>query len=789
MNQINRSTLIGIFLISCAILIVEITLTKIFSVTLWYHFSYFVISLAMFGMGFGGLLIYHLEEQFQYEKSKNLYLLSIALAISIILSLYAVLSYHLPDTFNWQSLLQFVCVYILCTSPFVLSSMILSVLFLNWPEKSNVIYSFDLQGAAIGCLGCVLLISYFTAPQVLLIASFICVVAAILFELPLLRIPSLIFLFGMLILIYIGNSLFQITQTKNYSELEYVKIFEKWSPLSRITVSPEIYFKGLQNVSPFGWGISSTYKQKHPFTQLWIQQDASAITPIVPFDGDFNKVDFLKYDITAIPYYLKKNPDVFVLGVGGGRDILTALAFNSHHITGVDIHPVIVDLLQNKFSGYVGHIYQNDKVHIEVSEGRTYLELKKKTYDIIQIPLIDSWAATVAGAFAMAENSIYTIEAFKTYLKYLKPNGILSVSRFYFKPDNQTIKIILLARAALEQSGITSPERNIVVVKNRGNNIDVATVLVQKEPFSLEQIHEIKKITHQFAFEIIYLPSDVHNEPLFQKALTSKNLNRFFQNYYYDIRPTTDDRPFFFQMLYFSKVKDLLTGKKITGQVFNYFGVAILFILLIISSILVLLFYFLPLLFSKTSKKPPLLWGLYFALLGLGFMLVEIPTLQLGSVYLGGPTYGLSVGLFCLLFFGGMGSILNNYSQKERMLQVLKRSLFFVVMLAIILPFYLHWLMWITFGYNWYFKLVLIILILIPIGFCMGVALPSGLRLARDLHRESIPWFWALNGAFSVLGSIIAMAISMTFGYSCTMVLASALYLFTWVLIKSGITK
>lgn len=145
----------------------------------------------------------------------------------------------------------------------------------------------------------------------------------------------------------------------------------------------------------------------------------------------------------------------------------------------------------------------------------------------------------------MAENSIYTIEAFKTYLKYLKPNGLLSVSRFYFKPDNQTIKIVILARAALEQSGVTSPERNIAVVKNRGNNIDVATVLVQKEPFSLEQIHEIKKITHQFAFEIIYLPSDVHNEPLFETALTSKNLNQFFQNYYYDIRPTTDDRPFF----------------------------------------------------------------------------------------------------------------------------------------------------------------------------------------------------------------------------------------------------
>ena len=786
MKPINTSAYVGVFLISFAILILEITLTKIFSVTLWYHFSYFVISLAMFGIGFGGMLVYKLQEKFKCSIGKNLYLLSISLAISIILSLYAVISYHLPNATNWQSLLRFIVVYLLCTAPFIISSMIITIFFLNWPNKSNTVYCFDLLGAAIGCIACVILISYFTAPQVILIASLTCVFSAILFELPTIRVSSILLLAGIFLFAFLGNSLFEVTQTKSYSELEYRKIYEKWSPLSRITVSPEVIFFDSHQRSPFGWGMSSTYKSNRQFKQLWIQQDGSAATPIIPFDGDYNKVDFLKYDITSLPYYLKKNADVFVLGVGGGRDILTALTFDSKKITGVDIHPVIVDLIQNKFAEYSGNLYKNEKVHIAVSEGRSYLEVNKKSYDIIQIPLIDSWAATVAGAFAMSENSLYTTEAFNTYLRFLNPSGILSVSRFYFEPDNQSIKIAILARVALEQKGISAPEKNIIVVKNNGNiYADVATVLIKKEPFSPEEINKIKEIIRQLAFDIIYIPNGNNNKPLFQTALTTKNLNHFVGSNYYDIRPNTDDRPFFFQMFYFSKVKDLYNGEKIQGQIFNYYGVGVVVILLIISTILIVLFYIMPQLLSA-KNKPPITWGIYFSLLGLGFMLIEIPILQLGSVYLGSPTYGLSVGLFCLLFFGGLGSILCNYSQIAQIRTMLIRSLTIVVLFAIVLPFYLHGLMDYAFGYNWYLKLILIVLILFPVATCMGIALPSGIRLARYQYTQSIPWFWALNGAASVLGSIIAMAISMIWGYTITFFLASLLYLFALLVIVVG---
>ena len=255
MKQINYPALISSFLISFSILVLEITLTKIFSVTLWYHYSYFVISLAMFGMGFGGMLVYHLEKQFKYSIKKNLYILSIILALSITLSLYAVISYHLPKAFNWQSILQFTAVYLLCTAPFVFSSMILSVLFLNWPAKSNIIYSFDLQGEAVGCIACVLLISYFTAPQVLLIVSLICVVAAILFELPEFVFVHLSFWLSTFFAdLSLGNSLFKVTQTKYFSELQFTNEYEKWSPLSRITVSSGIYFRDFQDKSPIRLG-------------------------------------------------------------------------------------------------------------------------------------------------------------------------------------------------------------------------------------------------------------------------------------------------------------------------------------------------------------------------------------------------------------------------------------------------------------------------------------------------------------------------------------------------------
>ncbi|CEG55733.1 spermine/spermidine synthase domain-containing protein [Legionella fallonii] len=783
-----KSIYSAIFLISLSILMVEITLTKIFSVTLWYHFSYFTVSLALFGVGFGGLLVYHFQEHFKVLVHENLYFLSMAQGLSIILGLKAALSYGLPNFLDTSHIISFLLFYLFCTAPFILGSMILSILFLNWPNRSGMIYGADLLGAAAGCIACIIAISYLTAPQVILVASLACTVAALLFGLPRVKIVPFLLLFITLILLFFSDSAFKVNQPKNYYSEDNTVLFQKWSPLSRITVYPQFLYGGANNTNPFGWGMSDTYKTTHQYKTLWIEQDASAGTPIVPFDGDYAKVDFLKYDITALPYYLKRDANVFILGVGGGRDVLTALIFNNKQITGVDIHPVIVDLIKNRYAQFTGNIYNNKYVNIVVAEGRSFLARSHSHFDIIQIPLIDSWAATVAGAFAMTENSLYTKEAFLNYINHLSPSGILSVSRFYFTPDNQTIKVAILARVALEQIGVKNIENNIVVIKNSSvkKRNTVATVLVKREPFTDSELKQIQQLADSLHFGMVYIPHGMHNESLFENALTTNNLNQLLDNYYYDIRPNSDNRPFFFQMFYFSKVMDILNGKEITGQVFNFYGVFVLFFLLITSTVLVLLFYIVPSCFSKNKGQLSISWGAYFIFLGLGFMFIEIPFIQQGAVYLTSPVYGLSISLCGLLFFGGLGSMTTGRYEQTSLKYLLIISLVAVVVIATLLSCYFNWFLHYTEVQPWFLKVLFFILILAPTAFFMGVALPAGIRFAQERFTNNIPWFWALNGASSVLGSIIAMAASMMFGYNIALLLAALSYLFA---ILFGVTQ
>lgn len=784
MGVINRSSAVplsAIFLISFAVLILEITLTKIFSVTLWYHFSYFSISIAMFGIGFGGLIVYHCQQRLKKDIKKHLYHFSILQSISIIACLLIALHLYLDI-----ARFMFFVAYVIVTIPFVLSSMILALLFQDKARQASSLYAADLLGAALGCLACLVAITYLSAPQVILLASLASVSAAFLFDWPTIRLRTVLLFLGLGFLLFFSPDLFKIDQTKSYSEKTTPILFEKWSPLSRITVLSKY---PAREHKPF-WGLSSTYQKNTPFLHLWMEQDANAGTPIMFFNGDFQNVDFLKYDITALPYYLKKKARVFILGVGGGRDVLTALLFGNTNITGVDVHPVIIDLIKNKYRAYTGDIYNRKDTHIYRAEGRSFLASSKEEYDIIQIPLIDSWAATLAGAFAMTENSLYTVEAFVTYLQHLSPQGVLGITRFYFSPDNQTIKTAILARAALEKYGIKHPENNIVVIKNSSLddlnlNATAATLLIKRSPFTQRELASIEAFAKQLKFIIVYRPRGTHNELLFEQSLTTPNLRQLMDHYYYDIRPNTDDRPFFFQMFYFSKAFDLITNK-VSGQLFNYYGVLVLFILLISSSLLVIVCYIAPFYFLKKKPHTSGSWNLYFIVLGLGFMLIEIPFVQYGAVYLGNPTYGLSISLCGLLFCSGLGSLFSSRYQTPRLYPVLRWNLIFVVLFCALMPWYFQWLMTHTFGQPERLKIGLFSLALTPLAFFLGMALPAGFRLLNQRFVPHIPWFWALNGSASVLGSIIAMAISMIFGYSISLYSASFSYLLALSLLTSN---
>jgi hypothetical protein len=299
---------------------------------------------------------------------------------------------------------------------------------------------------------------------------------------------------------------------------------------------------------------------------------------------------------------------------------------------------------------------------------------------------------------------------------------------------------------------------------------------MKKTAFTPAEIEKIQEAAQNLDFKILYRPGH-EGDADFVKALTMKPLKAFLMDTYYDLSPSTDDRPFFFQMLHFLQAFDLVSGKGIAGQTVNYFAPLVLLVLLVLSSVLVVIFYVSPLILSRKVERLPRLWGIYFILLGVGFMFVEIPLLQKGSLYLGHPTYSLTIVLFSMLTFAGCGSYWSRKISETNLLPAIRRYLLGIVFLIGILTVTSEWLFRQTIGFPLIIKIIVFVLLVGITAFFMGTAFPSGIRLVSRVHKQAIPWVWALNGGASVMGSVLAMTVAMSFGYIRTFILGGVCYL------------
>ncbi|MBN1164635.1 MAG: hypothetical protein JXB45_08655 [Candidatus Krumholzibacteriota bacterium] len=772
------SVYLGIFFVSLSAIIFEISLTKIFSVILWYHFAYLAVSFALFGLGAGGLTAFLMREFFSKHFPAALKHLASLQFLSMIACLLLIL--NTPPSIA-RFYIRLSMTYLVCSIPFFLVGLTLSLVMYHFVKDVPKIYFADLVGSGTGCIVFILAITLFSGPSVVIMGALLSLVAAFFFSEPrvnfkyLLRIGIFVTAAICLFCLYVRTDIFYVKYTKEHAETEAL-LFEKWSPLARITVYPTIFWRPNPN-DPFFWGTSKKYQPQEPVKQLWIEQDASAGTPITNFSGDISELEFLKYDVTSFVYHVQPQAEnTFIIGCGGGRDVLTALFFGVPSIRACDINPIIVHLVKDKHKEFAGNIYELPGVDVEVAEGRTYIRNQDQRFDVIQISLIDSWAATVAGAFALAENNLYTVEAFRDYIDHLDDTGMLSITRFIFRPRNQTLRVAILARKALESEGIEHPERNIAVISTARETKGLATTLIKRSALTQSDIERIQKAADDLGFAIIYLPERGGDQE-FTEALTKTPLEAFLKEKYYDLSPSTDDKPFFFQMLRFSRAFDLFTGHHIVGQKFNYYAPFVLIVLLAFSFTLILLFYILPLLLSRRVESLPRLWGLYFVLLGIGFMFVEIPLLQKGTLYLGHPTLSLSVVVFSMLTFAGYGSYYSRKFREESLLKTVRKYLLLIALLIGIVTVGSDWLIRYTIGFSLLFRIILFVVLIGPAAFLMGTAFPSGIRLVGQEHRNSIPWVWALNGGASVMGSVLAMTVAMVYGYMLTLIIGGTCYL------------
>jgi SAM-dependent methyltransferase len=774
-----RAVYAGLFAVTLGTLMHEILLTRIFSVTMWYHFAFVAISVAMFGMTLGAVIVYLRPQHFPAEIApRRLAQASLLYAVSIVVAflVYAKIPFLGPNDTAGIALLSLS--YVVITIPFVFSGITVAVALTRFPAHVGRLYAVDLIGAALGCVLLIVTIDLAGGPTSMLVVASIVALGALAFsagasDRSLLRRAAVVA--GVLGVVTLVHGVLE-RQNKPFIDLvdtgkQTVSAYHyvRWNSHSRVTV----FGNPFEPIKAVGWGLSrKTGAADRTANQLGMTIDTWAGTVITHFDGNTAGVDYLKDDVSNIAHYLRPGSDVYVVGVGGGRDVLSALVFDQKSVTGVEINNAVLGATTRQFADFAGHLEQNPKVTLAVDEARSYLSRSKRKFGIIQLSLIDTWAATAAGAFVLTENALYTVQAWRTFLEHLVPGGILTVTRWYYPTrPGETLRITSLARAALDALGVEAPRRHVAIVRapkanglpgELGNGI--ATILVSRDPLSAADLAVLERQTQRLGFDLVVTPDRA--EAADYETILSRDPKTFYENYPLDVTAPTDDSPFFFQMVRFGDFAESLVENMFDPNRANLEAIRLLGVLLLIVSVLTISCIFVPL--ALTTQRDQLRGGapllIFFLAIGLGFMFVEISQMQRLMVFLGHPTYALSVVLFTLLVGGGLGSYLTE--------RVVRRGIAAHVVLGALVATLA------VFGFATpqvisglsaapqVLRIAAAVVILGSIGVVMGMPFPLGMRAAAERAPALTPWLWGVNGAAGVLCSVLAVVVALTAGIS-----------------------
>lgn len=777
----------------------ELALTRIFSVTMYYHFAFLAISIALFGLSASGVYVFLARRRLLSRPVPGLLAAhALAYALATTVSLAVLVRLRVGLNYSVRNLVLMLTVYALAALPFLTGGAVITLAISRLAGRINLVYAADLLGASAGCLLLLPLLDRLGAPGVVLATVSLAAAAAICFA----GLRARRFVSVALLLLVIPWTLhltrlvsFDISVTKGH-EHDTV-LFSKWNSFSRVAVYDRKHGD---------WSLSPTYTGSMPDTRF-MDIDSAASTPIIGFQGNLGDVRYLGAELTSLGYYLapgngaldakdiltadgttpgrnRSGFSTLVIGPGGGRDLLSALVFGASRVDGVEINPIIArDVMQDRFRGFSGNLYHRPDVRIFVEDGRSFVRRSPEKYDVIQASLVDTWAATAAGAYTLTENSLYTVEAFEDYLDHLSDRGLLTVTRWVL----DGLRLVSLAQEACERRGLTASNRLAIVQHDK-----VATFILKKSPFTEAEVEQLRRVATALRFTLLYapgLPAPAVLAPTgtghweaargtpndYARLILAPDRHAFYARYGYDITPTTDDRPFFFHT---TKPKDQLSVAFGRSMLFGN-GLSALMTLIAISGGLVLLFIVGPMALNGRSLLgtgwPA--WLAYFGLLGAGFMLIEVALLQRFVLLLGHPVYSLTVTLFSLLLGTGVGSLVSRRIEHGHVRSRALLALLAVAAVGLVAMSVLGPVIRVAITASLPARALIAVALLFPVGLLMGLPLPAGIRLL-DRHRpELLPWAWAMNGALSVLGATLAVFIAMNWGFSVTMITGAALYL------------
>jgi hypothetical protein len=511
-------------------------------------------------------------------------------------------------------------------------------------------------------------------------------------------------------------------------------------------------------------------------------------------DGQRASLAYLEFLPSALPYYLLERPRVLILGAGGGMDVLQARYYQARRIDAVELNPKVVDLVQGPHTEFAGHLYSAADVRVHIAEARGFVSTSRDHYDLIQVALLDSFGVSAAGVHALNENYLYTVEAFQAYLAHLQPGGLLAITHWLKLPPRDSLKLFATALTALERSGVTHPERQLALMRGW----QTGTLLVKHGELIAPDIAAMQDFCDMRSFDVAYYPGmpaaaanryNVLEAPyLFEgaMALIGQDRNGFLRRYKYDITPATDDRPYFFHFFKWRLLPEILALRGQGGLALLEWGYLVLIAALLQATMASVVLIVLPLLGLRRPAGP--LWPrsrmtVYFAVLGLAFLFIEIAFMQRFLLFLSHPLYAIAVVLCAFLVFAGLGSGyvsrlteragVTGYQYEGRPIVLAIAGIVLVALLYLwLLEPLLQWCLWLP----QVTKIALTLVFIAPLAFCMGLPFPLGLaRVARQMP-DMLPWAWGINGCTSVLSAILATILAMHYGFTVVVKLALVLY-------------
>ncbi len=772
---------VAVAIMSFAALLLELGLTRLFSVVLFYHFAFLAISIALLGLGAGAVFAY-LRRQWLARWSVAVLgaWLCTANAIFIFVVLEIVVHTAVSLHLDWPNFWRLTALYLASAVPFFVTGLLFSIVFARHPARITQLYGADLLGGSAACLALVPLLNFLGGPNTVLFAAVAVALAAIAWARPNKRIVPAC-LAGLLLVVIAANFRGKLVDVVYAKGLKRdAPVYQRWNAISRVEVDDQGQAKAividadaqtfLMNTDPHHW--SDDYRRN-------LMSASSSLANVLRPRGDFA-----------------------IIGPGGGVDVLRAVANGSRNVTGIEINPIIAnDIMRDRFADYTYHLYQIPEVHMHVSDGRSFVRNSRDRYDVVQMTLVDTWASTAAGAFALSENNLYTVEAFREYFEHLKPDGMIAITRWEFAKPREALRVVSQAMEALRQLGVRDSTQNFIVVSDGPLDTDgrPVVVLAKRSPFTLEEqkavlnhIQGTSANDRNLNLHVLYLPATADQpgmaHPAFAELIRGQDARSFSASYPFNVSPVTDNAPFFFFTM---KPEQVFLGSEEGGIDWKVnLGIAILGTVLLVSIAAVAGFLVLPLALSREARSGRSVRVLYFVAIGLGYIMVEIAFIQRFVLFLGYPTYALTVVVFLMLLSSGAGSLVSRrwLSEPTRVVVALALIVLALSTYVFVLPHLLDALIGLPFAA----KLLISALLLVPLGFAMGMPFPSGLRALSSTgngagHEQhgAVEWAWAMNAASSVLGSVLAIVIAIQFGLTITLICGCAAYLFAILLLPT----